>query len=774
MRYDIFLSSLLFGITLLTCSLAIVHLTAGFILKASTIPAHGRRKIRIFLLGASISFALLLFLVRLSLDLSGHHPFDFSASPLFSRITPRKILALDASLPSNRKTDPFLESAKTWTLYSKPTPEVRAGLKQSNAVMDSGSAVLVWGDPLKSADCQSWVERARTLKLEPKLGRPVVGALPKGALIILCEDADVPRPFWERLREHVFSGGSLLAVGRPPGKGSDEVQALFRVHAWRQPEHSDSLRVVLGGPRMAWGGWPSGLVVQIPQHGKPRTLADVSDGGGEALVLHEDDEADFGRSTSRTLTAMLLRDFGGGRVGWTSLPARLAGKLEVLHGATWDLLSQRVYAHLLRAPQAGLELWPGGQRVPVGVGAIADGKPGKALHLARYLASQKVPGSHFLLMNWVQSDPESAGILSSSKSPDIGEVETGAGDLDQQGDPEEMDFYTRYNRLARWREQYSELPRPNGLGAGPVSGALTIPGVTSFADHYAALIANRFSYVVKDPFGDQLSPTRFHLSRTQDMMLHFADGLSVADGPSQASLVFWPFRGASDLALLQRAWGERGEEDIVSGILAQYHFTGWAGGPYLLGLSLGGLGKPGNEKLLGRVLDSLKTEGAEFSDIRTLTRYWETRSDMEVSLEAVAPSRIPIDLRDPVHSKKGAPKDELESLYPEDESSSSLDDGADPDTSFSVASSKKDAIAYRVWVRNGGTQTFEKPLVRLMEGQRYRVYGNDIKVESVTIPLVPGIPEVERRTGVLRTIRVHVPDLGPGETYSFWIEEKEN
>jgi len=765
-RFDIFLSSLLFGITLLTCALAIMHLLCDGLLNSSQFPPLARRKIRMLLLGSTISVSLLIFLVRLCTDLSGGDLFSWGFDAEHG-IFPRRIARIETVPRPTTPLTPDFRIEGTWTLYSKPTRELKIQKLQGLNLGLFSRGVFVWAPPKPGVICNTWTDRLRSLGVEPHVFKNL-SALPPGALVVACPGLPPQGGNWDKLREHVFAGGSLLALGNPSNDGADTIRAMTRIIAFHETDAKQPVKVVLGGPRLTWGGFPSGLRVFFggtPEFHHEMALAEVAAGFSESYAVREEyDKSDAHMISAPKLSALVSADYGRGRVVWAGVPAKLFGKPDLLWGQAWEVLGQRLIAHLLQAPQAGLELWPDGNSAPVVIATHSEANPELDLALERELRPKKIHLSHYTILSEAQERKRHFARLLASDE-DIGMSEPDHMPV------ADLDFFERYDRVKKWLAGYLDLPRnestalsgdqPGKLNAAlgadrHITGALTIGGVNAFPDQYAALMANRLSYAVLDPYGDQISPLQVHLVKTSELVNFLSEGKSLEDAPTARSLILAPHRAMDDASLIGTAGGLTESTEIRRLAQEQYRFSQWAGGPHLFRISTGGngLGTEENFPLLGKIIDSFREDGASFMTAEEVVQFWKSRSETDIMVEPLDRSRVPTDL-DHLADDGTLPQDAADPAHEDWEDSSS--------STTPLSHISKSDLAFRITVTNGGTEPLKRAVLRLTEPENYRAL-----VRKGDVDQNRSLSE----TNVVRVIRVKIPDLRPGETYALWLVHK--
>jgi len=538
----------------------------------------------------------------------------------------------------------------SWSLYNRYPLEATNETENLKSVLKIAPNIFSWIQKESLFQCRQWQERIENL-LELKIASGPQQNLPdpsKQFLMLVCLADPQTSGNLEKLRAYIAEGGSVLFLG-PLAEGLDTValSQLLQVRTWRSAAQDSSVdaensnlgsgtvSVTFGGSLFSWGGMPAGFRLGL---GK-----DWANLPGRALAEAASDVRIFNNSNINDqpfLTPLIARSYVNGKVAWTSLPANLSNRLEGLYGPYWDMMVSRILTHLARLPMVGVESLPANQNpliIPV-IQADYDYRNTTALN--DLFKKLEAPASFFLVMTEALANPQVFGSLQRSKQ------EIGANEFDHE-ESHGLSFFEQVDRYIRWKkgfdslwsEQVSDLTSfqfmeqnccQNGVALNKVAKATT----------YAAIMANRFDYVIGDPFTDWITPYKLALDKTKRLRDRLDTRRNMArEDFSHDEIVVVPVLASSDYQFFNEgSWATQG--DINRKFAFELSRTQWMGGPYILPIHSQVLGSAEGLKLLKSGLESVIKEGAHFMRASDYASWWERKS-----------SAIQIDLR-PMSDKK--------------------------------------------------------------------------------------------------------------------------
>jgi hypothetical protein len=631
MRVDYLLSHLLFGMTLLTCLVAVAHLLGDKVAR-SLAPSRPRARAwtRMVVLSAGIAAGLALMAARFGEGDSLRRPESWERE----RVAPRPVLSglglESAGAPRAAAPEPPDDS---FTLVPEPTEEVSSRLGVARAALAAFARVKTTMGPASPPECLSWRYALDELHVPttPAGAAGIADACGSepGCFLLVCLAEPLRKEDEERLARVVERGGAAMFVGRPREAGAfPAVRRLVAVRAWKTAEAaSRPAALVLTGSALAYGGVPPGLRIVLGRDWQEAPGAPIAEGAGEVSLLE-------GRSLLEIeprASALVLRSVGAGRAAWTSLPPRLYERLEALYGAGYSLAIAHLFAALAEVPLPGFETLPEGSTGGLVVPALhVEHRGGEAKEIARVFEAAAAPAGYFWVMSEALDHQELfAGLRAAG-------AEIGASDLDHQGRPDAT-FHELVARMRDWRRTYEGLPGgTSGRARSGQAGCCELGAWLSSARaphpaSYAALIAAGFDFAVGDPFNDSIAPYRLTVARTASLR----ESARPAEGPTSGAgaLVVLPAFAPDDYGLLGGAALSGNPEEIENVVLRAHEAARTLGGPLVLRVHSQLLGSAKGRPALERALRALRRQGAGFLSPRAFVSFWDRKSRISQRFE---------------------------------------------------------------------------------------------------------------------------------------------
>jgi hypothetical protein len=646
MRFDYFLANLLFGMTLLTAFMSAAHLIGDVAVASTRLSRKASVMLRILILIACSLASLILFMAKLT-GMNINQTLFSDAGLVEPRLVQRGGFVSPNSQGAQDETATATtvnEGDHSWTLYNVFSEETTSELRAQSEMLKTAPTLVSLVTPQSQADCIGWRDQAVALglKVTNAASLPSTKTRP---FVLACASDIISTDKLAAIRDLVTDGGSVLLVGKIRGQTSTTVSQLLLAKSWRQPEISDSARISLGGSFLATGGLPAGFRIDFG----PSWINQA--GLGFAEVEGEGRDFSLAQLASRTdsptaFSALIVRNFGRGRIAWTSLPARLGSQLDSLYGPYWNLLTVRLFARMAGVPLIGIDNIPAEAPALVvpAVHAQYDFKNGRAM--VQILGEMTASPAFYIVMSEALADQRTFENILASRS------EIGVSGMDHGGSRQPT-FFEVARRYSEWRRNFRVLETESsaannrdeafGMSSDLPPGAIVPGGMYSGAAAYGALLANRYAYVLGDPFNDWMTPYQISMDRTSLMR--------------DRALTHKPVRTlitSDEISILPMAFGDDfqyimegrliSRSQMLARMMNQFETARRLGGPYVLPVHTQVLGSSEGRDALKTAMASMKKANASFMAPRDYVRWYRSKSALSYRAEIVSPSEIVIHL----------------------------------------------------------------------------------------------------------------------------------
>ena len=626
MRYDNFLANLLFGLTLLTAFMSLAHTLGDWIApKLKRMPRMAGRT-RTTILTVCAFSALLLFLFRLS------GPDPGQAFGIRESIVELKLVRSGASSVQAAAEATAPDSRHSWTLYNRFSSETLAEDRNFRALLSLAPPVTSLIGTSSTLPCKAWNNRAIALGLKVRQANALPPAKDRG-LVLVCASEPLSSERLESLRAYVTEGGSVFFVGAiADGIETNSLSQLLQVRSWRRAPRQTNLSVTLGGALFSWGEMPSGFRLGLGPDWSEQPGRILAETTADARI-----DDGFRANEQVSLTPLITRTFIKGRVAWTSLPANLSRRLEALYGPYWDLMSARIFAHLSRLPMMGLEAVPTTASPLVIPVVHAQYQFKNASAISDLLSSLQAPSSFYLVMSEALQNVGTVERVHRAKH------EIGASEFNHEGSFDKT-FYEQVARYVNWRKSSESLLANDATARADAISSGTLLNAGSRAATYAAVLANRFSFVVGDPFADWITPYRLALDKTGELRERIESRRTTnRDEFTHGDVSILPIFIEPDFQYFREGKME-GQGTVTSKLLAELARARWMGGPLTVPIHTQVLGSADGRDRLKTALEAMKAEGAHFMRAVDYIEWWNKRTSLQLNFRATPPNRVFVQL----------------------------------------------------------------------------------------------------------------------------------
>jgi hypothetical protein len=166
-------------------------------------------------------------------------------------------------------------------------------------------------------------------------------------------------------------------------------------------------------------------------------------------------------------------------------------------------------------------------------------------------------------------------------------------------------------------------------------------GLDTRASAYAALLANRFTYALGDPFNDWSTPYSIMMERTAPLRQRVLDRQPVRGIAISDDLTVLPMASGDDFQFV--SGGElMPRTQIISRLMKQFEEARRLGGPFVLPIHTQLLGDGDARDIVKSALAAFKDEQASFMNVRNYLAWWKGKSALSYKAEIVSPTEIDV------------------------------------------------------------------------------------------------------------------------------------
>jgi hypothetical protein len=636
MRVDLFLSTLLFGVTLVTFGIAFAHLAGNSLMGKSHTQPLLRKILYSNLLSFFITLSLLVTLTQ-SFRVIGDKKVTNIWTALWKKnvesvFSPKLISKKNPTTAQENSSEDItqikLRSDGKATVFQAASEETLSALHYSSVqAMNLPPFVALF--PADAApDCLAWASELQ--EMGAIVSRPYAkGQESLDSIFLVCALNSLSDRDWEKTLNHLQKGGGLFYIGATKSKNDKHASRIFGVEQWHNIESDTPVSIVFGSEFLTFGGFPAGLKLNLGQSWQQRSDGAFSFAqtmGGEGIAV-QSSGLPFHESQSSSL---LMRSFAKGRVAWTSLPAQLYGKSHYLYEHYWKLLKQRLIAHLARIPVVGLEPWPSGTEATTTLGVNAEYEFLNAENVMKILSAQKIPVTFY--------PTSSESLTQESTTLQLYKNRTAFGSrafdhASQAG----KDYLSQRQDMLRWSATHASFLQKSGLKAESEDafakkkccelGYLTT-AQDADADTLAAAARSPVNFVIGDPYADRLEPYLATQFSTDTLRTILGDWQTWLGAQAIHQIVVVP-SVLNDIEMHDPSKPEP-EKRVVANYLQACKQLWSLKGACHLTIHTQFLGAPRNRSILSSILTELKNEGAQFVTLSESVKWWADRSQVRV------------------------------------------------------------------------------------------------------------------------------------------------
>ena len=355
MRIEILISNLLFGMTILTGALALAHLIGDFLMSGRNINPRIRKALRVLIASFSVAVCLAIFL---NFSNAGMQRNFFSIlrsdRPMFLP-SPRLVVSDPAGASKGSPVNAnFIDEERLQVLSERIPDEVLTltegeTLQKFFASLPKVTALFSPDDKI-AEDCASWHSLLTSyglLQSENPTGQ-------ESKVLLGCSSAPTEHKQWQQIerdpKKHILLVGS---AGDMPHK---LISIIFPESTFATSAFQDDYAVALTGADLLSLPFPPGLRLFLGKEwmGRPGT---VMSGVGSVSVVDSRWQLISGPSS-----VLRKSNLNGRRALWTSLPAKLYGKLQFSYDPYWKMIHRHMMSWLYAVPQSATSPLP----MPVG------------------------------------------------------------------------------------------------------------------------------------------------------------------------------------------------------------------------------------------------------------------------------------------------------------------------------------------------------------------------------------------------------------------------
>ena len=619
MKFYLFLSNLLFGITLLTFAVAASHSLGVIIIgKVGQTPSRIRKQLRYFILFWCISISLFLFFDRLIGFWSKSIRFHADLS-MQEQLFPRHLGGREAEAVILPHEEANLD--QSMTLFSPIVTEDLGTLSQMKEFAKAKLHLRFYSQAKgEFRECNDWIQTLKGLGIQIDRTSQLLERSKNSTPLLICLGETLKEDDLKSIKQWVYDGGTMILFGRPVPGASAALNPVLGIESWQDADHSGATSFIFGGPRLSGGsfGHRNRVVLGSDWLNHPGLpLVEMKEGVAGAYLTRMKGPKD----SSEVLTPyspLVFSEFGKGRAFWTSLPPRLYSKLDLIYTPLWNEWLTRGLAFVFELPVVTLDPWKNEGKYPGAVAVHAEYQISNLKNLMPTLKELNAHASAYFVVSEakfeknVVKDWEAAG------------NETGVSFLSHSPplSNEYFDIYNEYEEMSRW-------------GKFP-SGAMIFPGVNASTDLLAATMALGYRYVLGDTFSDQFTPYSMTAGKTQEMLRGFPQRAAVLApvGPVQETIFPTPLGDE-----FQWHYSNKFEvQSILKGMI-QYHR--WASAPPVIKIHSQSLA---HAEVLEGLTEEMKnaSSSTQWKTVGELVDRWEESSKVQILVEWSDPKKCKV------------------------------------------------------------------------------------------------------------------------------------
>lgn len=617
MNFSYFLANFLFGMTLLTAAMAVAHLVGDFLANQVRNSSATRTALRVMSLLCCALFSLWLFLVKLSGTEFDQALSGMTVGPrLFKQVSPKFDDSQDSVLPTFKD----INSENSWTFIDLPSEEFRSEMSLQLEILKKQRTWVSLVNKQNSADCRNWKEKLQDLGVKFTEASVIPSSVEN--TLLACASEKQSEQYWGNLRDWVSKGGKVFLVGHLVDVDASVISQLLQVKTWRVPDQSTNSTFVFGGDLFAFGSLPSGLKISVDE--KWRDSAK-----GQGLVNAEGQNRLQGDSLFKVdaPSSFVSKSFLKGRIVWTSLPAYWSEKNKALFGDAWDLGLLRTVAFLNRSPLLGIAPYPSKSSLVVVNAINAEYEFKNARSLEKVFKKLQMPSSYYLVMSEALNDSKTIRAIEKQ--------ELGASSFNHSS-MGSLDFYEQVDEWNKWKKGFLNLEINK---ASQDKGALLLNADSASGDLYAAVMANRFSYVLGTPDNDSSSPRLFSLKLTSEAKEDFKNKVLKRLNGSKGEILALPITQGNDFDFYQDSvLSPAGKIEDELG--QRRDLALWQGSPFVFVAHTQVLGTDQGLESYENFLTESKEKNILFMTARSYLEWWSAKSSLAIKLESYSDNEI--------------------------------------------------------------------------------------------------------------------------------------
>lgn len=627
MRLDLFLSTLLLGITLLTFSVALAHMIGSALLGQSKIQSRARGIFRTVILTSSMTGAMLFFiepnfLPRIS--------FNKQFWKIFSPPLSANSVAIPRLLLDHDETDKkqeAIESSSSYqqtnaleaenTLFTSPSSQkglpsenlellVKTGGQKPKLVLNKNNYI--------SALCQAWISEFESQFFQVVRAENLKKNDAGTKIFFHCISDEKSMLELANLELKASSGNSIFMSGIPHRPPTQSENNIFGSAKWIEVSKKDKIpqQIKLGG-NLSFGEFPAGLILNFGAdwpYQEAAIFPVFSKNETNAFIEESSTKID---TSTKVPSPLVMRNTGKGTVVWTALPPRLYGWGQTIYSTTLNHLNQRIFSYLSTQLSLGIGHWQLGKSSPVVIGIDTQYSFEPADKLAQELAKRKIPATFFVtqkdavlhqetIKNWHLLGHQLAG-----RENDI-----------------------RKNFLSA-REQSAFLKSNNTAIYSDVKTFFTRFSEAN-ENTFAALIANKYSMAWGDPHGDRMTPYYLQSQKSSELKLALAKSKIMPPLENSWKLLIIP-SGNSDDRGLQGLESTHIEsfDNYMSRLKNELLFYKQWNGVYTWVIHSQVMGAPSHSEHFSQAMEIFKTSQSNIISSHSLHEWTQNRAKIKIS-----------------------------------------------------------------------------------------------------------------------------------------------
>jgi len=612
MKFYLFLSNLLFGITLLTFAVAVSHFIGIILLqRLPHMPTAVKKQFRFLLLFAFISISMFLFFGKLIGV--GAHSLRFSDEARIAEGLVPRLIQSQVEDESNPNQQP-ISLEQSITLF-KP---ITTNDSEKNQALGLSMRLISSEKPgFESDECSRWYHFMQDHGIRMVRSIGMKSLLTSKTPAMICLSDDLGEDQLNLAEQWVFNGGQVFFAGRSSTARSESLNKALGIDSFQSPDRDINPTLIFGGPYLNYGMIGGSKITlgtdwsNIRGFPMARLGSRVNSGTSGAYLFNDG---------IIELSPLVFSSYGKGRAVWTSLPPVIYGKLSILNERLWKQWPKTAINFIFDLPSTGIN------------SRLFEKGPIKALAIH---AEYKVKQILKLLATLKETQQKASAYFVYSEAVESPEV---VEEWSQAGNEVGYSFFDHLPRhpvsFYDTKDQISELSsfikkaELNKKTSNLNYGLMIFPGVNASTNYLGSALELNLKYVLGDPYSEQLLPYSLISAPTKDLVALYPNATRINSFPASGNHLnvlatplgddfSWPIQGS--------------EADIHSKMNTIDQLYAWSGAGTIYKIHSQNLRI---DSMLGSVLFALKEKNSsKWLTVEELLQRNELLNQLNVSIE---------------------------------------------------------------------------------------------------------------------------------------------